>query len=222
MIKINIIFLKKQEENVYIFIASIIGYLFGCIHGSQLVGNYKNINIKRTGIKNAGAANTTIVLGWKYGIIVAFIDIFKTILSIALILLLLNKAEIINDAQIIFIYINALFVILGHNYPLPMNFKGGKGTASLFGLLLVIDWKIAIVGIGIILLFALVTDYLVIGVLFMYLSFIAYTYFLFGIMPFTVSLSLFILSLIKHKENFRRIANKEEIRLSSLLQKETS
>lgn len=207
---------------MYILITSAIGYLFGCIHGSQLVGMYKKINIKTIGSKNAGATNATMTLGWKYGFIVAFIDIFKAIVSISLIILLLNKVEIINEAQMVYLYINAFFVILGHNYPLPMNFRGGKGTASFFGLLLVIDWKIAFMGLAIILLLAIITDYLAIGVLFMYISFFAFSYYSFGMTVAMISFGLLLVSIIKHIDNYKRIIKNEEIRFSSIYQKEVS
>lgn len=199
-----------------------IGYLFGCINGSQIVGNYKNINIKKSGMKNAGASNTTIVLGLRYGIIVAFIDVSKAIFSILLIVFLLNHFEIINEAQIIYIYLNALFVVLGHNYPITMNFSGGKGTASFIGLILMIDWRIAFMGLCVLLLLSFVTDYLVIGVLSMYISFIGFTYYSFGLSPVLIALLLLFLSIMKHIENYKRIISKQEIRLSSFYRKEAS
>lgn len=200
----------------------IIGYLFGCIHGSQIVGNYKNINIKKSGMKNAGASNTTIVLGWKYGIIVGIIDVSKAIFSILLIISLLNHYQITHEAQIIYVYINALFVIIGHNYPITMNFSGGKGTASFIGLILMIDWKIAFMGLCILLLLSFITDYLVIGVLSMYISFIGFTYYSYGLSPVLIALLLLVLSVMKHMENYKRIINKQEIRLSSFYRKQAS
>lgn len=207
---------------MYIFMICAIGYLFGCIHGSQLVGNYKNINIKKNGIKNAGASNTTILLGWKYGVIVALVDVFKAIFSIQIVMLILNQYGIVNEGQILFIYINALFVIIGHNFPVTMNFNGGKGTASFVGLILMIDWKIAFMGICILLLLALATDYLVIGVLSMYVSFIGFTYYSFGFFPVMIACLLLALSIIKHMENYKRIILKKEIKLSSFLHKQAS
>jgi len=205
-----------------LIIICVIGYLFGCIHGSQIVGNYKNINIKKNGMKNAGASNTTLLLGWKYGIIVALIDVFKAIFSILLVMIVLNYYGVIHEAQIIYIYINALFVIIGHNYPMTMNFNGGKGTASFIGLILMIDWKIAFIGLFILLLLSFATDYLVIGVLSMYISFIGFTYYSFGIFPVLIAVLLFALSVMKHMENYKRIMSKEEIKLSSFLRKEAS
>lgn len=204
------------------FIASIIiGYLFGCVHGSQLVGMFKKVDIKKSGVKNSGASNTTILLGWKYGIVVALIDIFKATLSILLLLFILNNLDITAETKNLLIYINALFIILGHNYPFNMNFSGGKGTASLVGILLALDWKIAIIGIGVLLLFTWMTDYLVIGVFFMYLSFLLTTFLFFGAEPAMIVVLLTVLSFLKHMENYKRIFKKEERKISSFFQKDT-
>ncbi|WP_284140852.1 MULTISPECIES: glycerol-3-phosphate acyltransferase [unclassified Virgibacillus] len=200
----------------------VIGYLFGCLHGSQLVGKLKKIDIKSAGVKNAGASNTTILLGWKYGILVGLIDIFKGTLAILLVLFLLNENGITGDTRNLLVYVTALFVILGHNYPVTMKFNGGKGTASLVGILLAIDWKIAVIGIGILLLLTFTTDYLVIGVLFMYVSFLITTYFFFGIEPALIVVILSFLSVMKHLDNYKRIRTKEETRISSMFGKKAS
>lgn len=199
-----------------------IGYIFGCIHGSQIIGNYKNINIKKSGSKNAGASNTTMILGWKYGVIVALIDVFKAIFSIFIVSILLNHYGIINEAQIFYIYINAFFVIIGHNYPITMSFNGGKGTASFIGLILMIDWKIAFMGLCILLLLSFATDYFVIGTLSMYVSFIGYTWYVFDFLPVIIACLLFTVFIMKHLENYKRIINKQEVRLSSFLRKQAS
>src|SRR5690625_3138689 len=146
-----------------LLIIIIIGYLFGCIHGSQIVGKHKNINIKNSGMKNAGASNATLLLGWKYGFIVAFIDVFKAVLSLLVAAAILNNYNILFEMQILYLYLNALFVVVGHNFPVTMNFKGGKGTASFFGVLLFLNWKFAVMGLIILLLFAFVTNYFVTG-----------------------------------------------------------
>lgn len=205
---------------MYVFITILIGYLFGCIHGSQIIGNYKNVNIKKTGMKNAGATNTTLLLGWKYGFFVAFIDVFKAVLSILLIIFILNENGIINEAQTLFIYLNIVFVIIGHNYPITMKFDGGKGTASFIGALLVMDWRVAIMGLVILLVIAVATDYFVVGTFFMYVSFLAYTQFTFGVAPLFIAFIIFLLFIVKHVENYKRIGKGEETRLSILRRKE--
>ncbi|PAV30623.1 glycerol-3-phosphate acyltransferase 1 [Virgibacillus profundi] len=204
---------------MYFLIVSLIGYLFGCLHGSQLVSKFKKIDIKNSGVKNSGASNTTILLGWKYGVLVALIDIFKATLAIMLVLYILNQYGITGEEKNLLVYLTALFVIIGHNYPITMKFSGGKGTASLVGVLLAIDWKIAVIGIGILFIFTFATDYLVVGVLFMYLSFLVTTYFFFGIEPTMIVLLLSVLSVMKHMENYKRILTKEETKLSSMFGK---
>jgi|SRR5699024_5942730 len=206
---------------VYVLMVSLIGYLFGCIHGSQVIGKYKKMDIKNTGVKNSGASNTTILLGWKYGILVALIDIFKATLSVLLVLYILESQGITGPAQTLLVYINALFIIVGHNHPVTMKFSGGKGTASLVGILLAIDWQIAVIGIAILLLFTLATDYLVVGVLFMYVSFLVTTFLFFGIEPTMVVVLLSIMSILKHMENYKRIINKEETKISSMFRKQS-
>jgi len=207
---------------MYIFLIVMIGYLFGCVNGSQIIGKMKDINIKSNGMKNAGATNTTVLLGWRYGFIVAFIDVFKAILSLLLAAMLLQQYNVMLELQIVLLYANALFVIIGHNYPLQMGFNGGKGTASLFGVLLFIDWKFAVMGLFILLLFAAVSNYFVTGTLMLYISFIAYTAYSFGRGPAMISFLFLILFLLKHIENFRRIMNKEEVKVTSLFRREAS
>lgn len=200
-------------------LAAMIGYFIGCIHGSQLISLYKRVDIKNSGVKNAGASNTTILLGWKYGIFVALFDILKGTFAIFVVLYLLDAYGISGDERILLIYVTALFVILGHNYPITMKFSGGKGTASLVGILLAVDWKVAVIGIGLLLVITIATDYLVMGVLVMYLSFLLTTYIFFGVEPTLIVIFLSILSIMKHMENFRRIVTKQETKLSSMFRK---
>src|SRR5699024_7548630 len=126
---------------MYGILAALLGYVFGCINGSEIIGKYKKINIKQTGMKNAGATNTAVILGVKYGIIVAAIDILKAIISLYILSTILNNMFIMPDIQTILLFINGLFVIIGHNYPITMKFQGVKRSASLFGVLLFFDWR---------------------------------------------------------------------------------
>ncbi|MCH1627747.1 glycerol-3-phosphate acyltransferase [Ferdinandcohnia quinoae] len=205
---------------MYFIGAMIIGYLIGCIHGSQIIGKLKGVNIKQSGVKNAGASNTMIVLGWKYGIIVALIDIGKAVLPIVIGGIVLNDADLINELQVFILYIVGAAVIIGHNYPFTMNFSGGKGTASMVGLILALDWKIGLISIGILIITAIVTDYLVVGVFLMYITFTITTFvFDHGIYPTMIALFLFLLSVYKHVENIKRIKNKTEVRISGSFKK---
>lgn len=187
-----------------------------------MIGKLKNINIKQNGMKNAGATNTTVLLGWKFGFIVAFIDIIKAVISLMVATVFLNKVGVAIEWHVLLLYVNALFVIVGHNYPIQMSFNGGKGTASLFGVLLFIDWKFAVLGLFILLLFAIVTNYFVTGTLMLYLSFIGYSFYYFGRGPATIAFLFTMLFVMKHVENAKRIINKEEVKVTSLFRREVS
>ncbi|MEK5040200.1 glycerol-3-phosphate acyltransferase [Sporosarcina sp. FSL K6-3457] len=61
------------------------GYAIGCLHGSVIAQKISGVNLKETGVKNAGASNATIVLGKKFGALVAAIDIGKGALAVLLV-----------------------------------------------------------------------------------------------------------------------------------------
>lgn len=205
-----------------VLIVIIIGYLFGCIHGSQIVGKFKKINIKKNGMKNSGATNATLLLGWKYGLFVAFVDVIKAVISMLLTAIILDKSGVALEQTTLFIYLNALFVIVGHNYPLTMNFNGGKGTASFFGVLLMLNPMFAVSSLFLLLFFAIITNYFVIGTMFTYIGFIMYTSKIYTSGPVIIASLFLLLFFIKHLENFKRIIRNEEVKLSSLYRKEAS
>lgn len=205
---------------MHAIIVALIGYLLGCIHGSQIVGKAKGINIKNKGMKNAGATNATLLLGWKYGLFVAFVDVLKAVISLLIVTAILEASGIILEEATLLIYINALFVIVGHNYPLTMNFNGGKGTASFFGILLMLNPMYALLSIVIFLLFAIIANYFVIGTLFTYIGFIMYTTKHYTLGPTIVASLLLCLFMIKHLDNFKRIVRQEEVKISSFYRRE--
>jgi len=206
---------------MYVLLTVFIGYLFGCLHGSQIIGKYKQINLKQEGSKNAGASNTAILLGWRYGFIVAIIDITKAMASFLVIAMILQESNLMIDVQLLF-YLNGLFVLIGHNFPLTMHFKGGKGTASFLGFLLCLDWKFALMAFSLFLLVAMITKYFVLGTLMGYISFVIYTATLFDRSITIVSIAFILLFMLKHIDNFKRIASKEELKISTVFRKEVS
>src|SRR5699024_4158484 len=114
---------------------------------------------------------------WRSGLFVAAIDVLKAMISLYIVSSLVIHVDFMVEYQVLILYINAMFVIVGHNFPLTMHFKGGKGTASFLGILLFIDWKFAVMAFMMFLLFAVATKYFVAGTFFAYLSFTAYTSF---------------------------------------------
>src|SRR5699024_2133286 len=170
--------------------------------------------------KNAGATNTALQVGMKYGAFVALLDVFKAIISLYIAALLLMHVDILFEYKILLLYIHAVFIIIGHNFPITMHFTVGKGTASFLGVLLFMDWRFVMVAFLIFLLIALATNYFVIGTLAWYLAFIAYTILMHEKGPVYLAFVLTFLFLFKHIDNFKRIVHKEERKLTSLFHKE--
>lgn len=187
-------------------VAILTGYLLGCFQTSFILSKFiKKQDIRNLGNGNAGASNTTVVYGWKFGIIVAVIDILKATLAVSIIRLAFRNNST-TDALYFLLYLNTISVILGHNYPFYMNFKGGKGTASLIGALLALDIRIAIIGILAIVIISLASNYIALGTLSLVLSFTLSTYiFGYGSGCLVIALTITLLSIIKHWINFQNI-----------------
>ena len=202
-----------------ILLSIIIGYLLGNIQASYLLAKaIKKVDIRTLGFGNAGMSNAVESLGWKFGLLVGFIDVGKGILSVLLIKYLF-KIDFNPDGALL-LYLNAYSVILGHIYPFHMNFKGGKGTAALIGVLVGLNPLYGLIGILIIIIVTLITDYVTIGTLALTLYVIGITiYFNMGMIPLLISISGSLLSLYYHLPNYRRILNHTEGRLSKVLKK---
>lgn len=139
-------------------ISILIGYGIGCINLSYFLSKWKGFDIRRYGSGNAGASNVVIVMGRKIGMIVAIVDILKAFFAVKISLLLFPAAVQgrVNWASCL----AGTFAILGHIFPFYMGFKGGKGLASLGGVILAVDSKLFVVLFLISLFIALVTNYI--------------------------------------------------------------
>lgn len=208
---------------LWIFSALISGYLIGCLHGSQIAQLLSGTNIKRAGVKNSGAANAAIVLGWKYGALVAFIDIFKGFAAVFGMRFLLGESSLPSETVWAILFFIAAGVVLGHNFPFYMNFDGGKGTAAVIGVMIALDWKLGLLGLALLVIISLATDYLVIGVLALYTVFILIAFWPGeGFWPYAIALALMAMALLKHLENIRRIKDGSENKVSSVFRKKAA
>lgn len=114
----------------------ILAYLLGSFSSSVWIGKwFFNTDVRKHGSGNAGATNTIRVLGTLPGIAVMLIDIFKAFIAVTFIPMLLNIALTDNSLVNYQILLGASAVI-GHVFPLYTGFKGGKGVASLVGVVI--------------------------------------------------------------------------------------
>lgn len=198
------------------------GYAVGCLHGSVVAQKLSGVNLKETGVKNAGASNATIVLGKKFGALVAVIDIGKGAGAILLVRYFAENAELPEVFVALLLFLTAAAAVIGHNFPFYMNFNGGKGTATIIGVLLAIDWRVGLIGFALFVIVALLTDFLVFGVLMLYVTLIAMAVLADGNWPVIIATLLFTIAVWKHIENFQRMKERSEKRISTVFNKSKS
>lgn len=118
------------------------GYIFGLFQTGYLYSKMHHVDIRKEGSGNSGSTNVLRVMGVKAGAIVFFGDFFKTLIPCIIVRLMFgDKPEMVN----LLVLYTALGVILGHNYPFYMGFKGGKGIAATAGLLVAMDLRVTLV-----------------------------------------------------------------------------
>ena len=200
--------------------ALLIGYLFGCFQTSYFISKMvSQKDIREIGSGNAGASNVTSELGWKYGILTGFADVLKAYIPTQIVLYIFPGAYQPLDL----IGLAGTGAVLGHIYPFFLDFRGGKGVACYIGMLLAIDWQIGIaVIIGLILL-TIITDYVAVGSIFLYIiiPILAY-YSKYSDVVVGCAVVLLVVGMIKHWINVQRILSGSETGLRSVFKKHSS
>ena len=112
----------------------ICGYVFGLRQTSYIYGRMNGIDIREHGSGNAGTTNALRVLGKKAGLVVFIGDLFKAVFCILIVRTIMNNIDP-NNVNVYILYAG-FGVILGHNFPFYLKFKGGKGIAATAGIIL--------------------------------------------------------------------------------------
>ena len=138
------------------------GYVFGLFQTGYFVGKRMDVDIRTKGSGNCGTTNALRVLGFKAGAVVFIGDLGKSVLLCLLVRALYSK--MMPDAAILMMLYGGFGVILGHNYPFYLQFKGGKGIAATGGLVLsLLDWRIGLMFVLGMALPILITRYVSLG-----------------------------------------------------------
>lgn len=189
---------------VYI-IGGLIAYLVGSINTAYILAKIKKKDLRSGGSGNLGASNTTLLLGWKWGVFVGACDILKGFAVVFIARMVFSDYEYLP-------YIVSSAAIIGHIFPFYLKFKGGKGFATLCGCILGYNWLVFIVAAIIIAAITFATDYIVLATLTMIIAFPVYV----GITnhnfiyPAILAVGMIII-FIKHLPNYKRIIKGEEI-----------
>lgn len=188
------------------YIVTIItSYLIGCFSSAYIVGKtFKKIDIREFGSGNVGSTNALRVMGAKFGIFTFLLDILKGILAVYL------GKFILGDIGGV---VAGLFVVVGHDWPVFIGFKGGKGVATSIGALFVLFGVIIFIPLIITIIIIWITKYVSLGsICFLVMTPIVYLIFIrpFKIEFFVLSLIFALFGIIRHRENIKRLIKGEE------------
>ncbi|MBH1942414.1 glycerol-3-phosphate 1-O-acyltransferase PlsY [Mobilitalea sibirica] len=189
-----------------------IGYLFGCFSTAYLLGKLYKVDIRNYGSGNAGTTNALRTLGAKAGVITLLGDMLKAIIAI-----LLVRYAIFSDVdfvQLLTLY-TGLGVVLGHNYPVWLGFKGGKGIAATAGVMVAFDPWIIPIGLPLFVITVALTRYVSVGSLVVAVLLPIWVLIRTegNLHMLIVSLIFMILAFIKHRTNIKRLMNGTENKL---------
>lgn len=189
-------------------VSLLIGYLFGCFQTAYIVGKVvEKIDIRNYGSGNSGTTNAIRVLGWKFGMVTFVADIVKAILPIILV-------NIIFDSPIVGIYAG-FGVVIGHVWPVFLGFKGGKGIASTFGVMLAIDPGIALIMLVVGSIVVLISKYVSLGsiTIVIIISICMFIFYRDTIEYIIIGLLITTITLFKHRSNIKRLLSGTENKL---------
>ena len=202
-----------------IIIVVLTGYIFGSFPTAIIAGKLlKKIDIRDHGSGNAGATNVVRVLGWKAGLLVLLIDMFKGFVPVYW---LTPAIAGVNEYTIYYQILAALAAIAGHIWTIFAGFRGGKGVGTAAGVFL----GLAPVALSIALIFFIIvvalSRYVSLGSLLSSAAFLAtlliQKYFVNQEVPnalIVVGIIVVALIWISHHENIKRLLNGNENKIS--------
>ena len=182
---------------LYGLLCCLIGYLLGNLSPAYLFGKAKGYDVREEGSKNVGAT-----------------DILKAFIAWKLCRWLFPDLGVAGP-------LGGVSCIIGHMYPLFLGFRGGKGMASLGGVILAWRWEWFLLLLGLAIVIAFVTRYVSLVAPTISLVFPGCYYWRTGLLGAALILTIPAIPIfIKHRENFRRIAAGTELRTSFIWNKE--
>jgi glycerol-3-phosphate acyltransferase PlsY len=138
---------------LYIAIAWIAAYLLGSIPTAYIIGRFrKNMDIRDVGSKNMGAMNVIYSVGFWWGALVLAVDVLKGVAAMSI-------ANLLDIPQWYYLA-TGIIAVLGHNFPVFLKFRGGKGGATVIGVLVYLMFPFGfLVALGVFVLLLAITRF---------------------------------------------------------------
>ncbi len=187
-------------------VAAVISYLLGSIPFGLLIAKLKGFDLRGSGSGNIGATNVYRVVGRKEGLITLILDVAKGAVAVLVFSLIFPKEQYIN-------VVSGFSAVLGHDFSIFLKFKGGKGVATSYGVTLPIYPLASLAGAFLWIAILLFTKLSSLAAL---LSFLIATLIALSSPDYVVRMFfivLYILMVFKHKDNLKRLFNREENRI---------
>lgn len=200
----------------------IAAYLIGSIPTAYWIGKiFFNIDIREHGSKNMGASNTFRVLGAVWGIIVLLIDMGKGIAAVQL-ADAVQSSSWLGTELTFWKLIFGLTAVAGHIFPIFAGFRGGKGVATLFGVVIAIQPWTALISVGAFLIVVFLTKYISLGSIIAVVVFAACVWF--AVVESNVYMRWFsviaaTLVIVMHWSNIRRLFSGNEHKFTGFKKK---
>ena len=209
---------------IYSVSALIAAYLFGSIPTAVWIGQaFFNIDVREYGSGNAGATNTFRVLGKKAGIPVMLLDILKgwTATNLAYFIGISTTGAYNSSSYTNYALALGIAAVMGHLFPIFAGFRGGKGIATLLGMILAIHLHAALLCVVMFILVLLITRYVSLGSI---MAGFTYTIGVSFIFPSNKSvviygMCMFLLILVTHQKNIERLLKGKESKVNFLKKK---
>lgn len=203
-----------MDAVVSVVICLAVGYIFGCFSTAYFVGKAHGIDIRKEGSGNLGSTNALRTLGVKAGLMTFVGDFSKAVIPIFVLRYAIYTSA--PEYGMLMAMWIGLGVVLGHNFPCWLHFKGGKGIAVTAGVILAIaDWPVIVCGLLIFVIIVFLTRYVSLGSLIVafYLPVNMFLYQRenpFFTYMLVVSLIFTALAFFQHRSNIVRLLHGEE------------
>ncbi|MEG1992740.1 MAG: glycerol-3-phosphate 1-O-acyltransferase PlsY [Acetivibrio sp.] len=144
-----------------ILLCLLIGYLCGSVSFGYIVGKFYKQDLRQHGSGNPGATNALRTLGVKGGLLTFAGDALKVIIPFLIIRFVFSNIQPCWEVYALYLGLGA---VVGHNYPLWLKFKGGKGIVVTSGVILSFaDWRVTLIGLILFILIVALTRYVSLG-----------------------------------------------------------
>jgi glycerol-3-phosphate acyltransferase PlsY len=213
--------------STYSISALILAYLCGSIPTAVWIGQaFFDVDVREYGSGNAGATNTFRVLGKKAGIPVMLIDILKgwTATNLAYFIGVSTTGAYNSSAYMNYALALGIAAVMGHLFPVFAGFRGGKGIATLFGMILAINLPAALMCVGVFIAVLLITKYVSLGSIiagFTYPICVTFVFPMYIRAVIIYGMCMCLLILVTHQKNIERLLKGTESKVN-LFKKKTA